>query len=283
MGSRRSSPNLRNYSVTRSQWDKMLAAYRERPTIKSVMAAGGVGKRIARRAVMEGWPDLSLPPFIELMSSGSTVHKEMAVIRESWEEAAVTQGEAARQAAEEAMAARLAMKSAIQSTQLAHRYAEKVLGLLDGVELSVEDVTPKLIYQLVRTMESSNATLEKAIKIEQMQMGKPEQIMGIQIGVLLERCNNDELEIIISTGALPGRILDQRKRIIEAVSEESKAEQRALLGVDDERDAEEAALAAQEALEAVLEPEEDPEEVADDEGLEEPEERLLPALGGLGV
>ena len=84
MGSRRDAPNLRNYSVTRSQWDKMLAAYRERPTIKSVMAAGEVGKRIARRAVMEGWPDLSLPPFVEVVVSGSTVHKEMAVLRESW-------------------------------------------------------------------------------------------------------------------------------------------------------------------------------------------------------
>lgn len=282
MGSRRSSPNLRNYSVTRSQWDKMLAAYRERPTIKSVMAAGGVGKRIARRAVMEGWPDLSLPPFIELMSSGTTVHKEMAVLRESWEEAAITKGEAARQAAEEAMAARLAMKSAIQSAQLAHQYAEKVLGLLNNVELSVEDVTPKLVYQLVRTMESSNATLEKAMKIEQMQMGKPEQVLGIQIGILLERCNDSELEVVVTTGELPSRILDQRKRVIEAVSEESKAEQRALLSAGTE-DVLEAPQDAQDGQDEAEGYEEDPEDSDDVEGLEEPEGRLLPALAGLGA
>jgi hypothetical protein len=260
----------------------MLAAYRERPTIKSVMAAGGVGKRIARRAVMEGWPDLSLPPFIELMSSGTTVHKEMAVLRESWEEAAITKGEAARQAAEEAMAARLAMKSAIQSAQLAHQYAEKVLGLLNNVELSVEDVTPKLVYQLVRTMESSNATLEKAMKIEQMQMGKPEQVLGIQIGILLERCNDSELEVVVTTGELPSRILDQRKRVIEAVSEESKAEQRALLSAGTE-DVLEAPQDAQDGQDEAEGYEEDPEDSDDVEGLEEPEGRLLPALAGLGA
>jgi uncharacterized protein (UPF0147 family) len=191
------------------------------------MAAGGVGKRIARRAVMLGWPNQSLPPFIELMVTGSTVHKEMAVFRDSWEEAAVTKGEAARQAAEEAMAARISMKSALQSAKMSQMYAAKVIEKLEADDFEMPEISPKLIYQIIRSLESSTTVVEKAMKIEQMQMGRPENILGIEIGILLERCSNEELEAMAGSGELPDRILDQRRRVVEAVGT-SVAEDHAL-------------------------------------------------------
>ena len=107
--------------ISRPVWDKMLAAYRERPQIKHVMQAAGVGKKMARRAIMEGWPDHSLPPFVELEAGGTSVHKEMAKLRETWQEAEITRGEAARQAAEKAMAARTTMAMAFQRIRLLMR------------------------------------------------------------------------------------------------------------------------------------------------------------------
>jgi hypothetical protein len=207
----------------------MLAAYRERPTIQSVMEAG-VGKRIARRAIMEGWPDLSLPPFIELLSSGTSVHKEMAVMRENWQEAAVVQGEAARMAAEQAMAARISMAAALQSSRLAQGYAALALKKLEAGELALpEEITPKVLQSIVTSLEKSAAVVERAVRIQHMQAGEPEAVLDSQIIVLINQCKDDELDGVIATGCVPGRLLDHRRRVIDAVSE-SAAEERALGG-----------------------------------------------------
>lgn len=223
------APNLRNYAVTREQWDKMLAAYRQHPTIKVVMEAGDVGKRIARRAVMVGWPDLQLPPFVKLLTGGSSVHKEMAIYRESWQEAAVTKGEAARQAAGEALAARTAMQSATAAAEIAQTLAKKLLKFMgsDDFEFSAEDFNLKLVGQVVRALDTSTAALQKATKIEQMCMGGPEQVLGIEVMQVIGLCNPEELQAIASSGEIPSRLLDQRRRVIDVMAE-SDAEAKAL-------------------------------------------------------
>lgn len=238
---RKRAPNLRSCPITRSQWDKMLSAYRERATIKNVMEAGGVGKRVARRAVMEGWPDHNLPPFVELASSGTTVHKEMARLRESWEESATTQGEAARMAAEQAQAARITMASALQATQLSQQMAQQMMEKLNNGECAFpEDLTPKIVQQVVRSLDTSAAIVEKAIKIEKMRTGEPEAQLGIQIGIMLERCNDDELDIVIKTGHLPDRLLDQRRLVVATPTEAGDIEEARARG---ELTPEEAAMA----------------------------------------
>ena len=214
-----------------------MAAYRERPTIVSVMEAGGCGKRAARRAIMEGWPDHGLPPFTELKGEAQSIHKEMAVYRESWHDAAATKGEAARQAAEEAMAARISMDAALKASRLTQTYVAAVIErLAENPDAMIpEDITPKTIYQLTRALESSASVVEKAMKIAQMQAGKPESVLGVEIGIMLERCNDDELEIVADTGAMPDRLVEARQGI------------RAKLAVTAETDAEAAALAEVEA------------------------------------
>lgn len=229
----------RSPGVERSIWDKMLAAYRERPVIQAVMAAGGVGRRIARRAIMEGWPDQSLPPFVELMSGNASVHHEMAKVRESWETSAVTQGEAARQAAEEALAARVALDSSIRSARIMQRLSEKLLTRieLDQDEILGEELNPKLVLQVLKGMEAVNNTIEKAIRIQRMHLGSPESALGVEIGMLLDTLQTDELEVVAETGEIPMRVLDQRKMVGRHVDDETAAEAAALeSGRDDDPD-----------------------------------------------
>lgn len=217
--------------ITRKQWDDMYNAWRKRPTIQNVMQAGGVGRRIATRAINAGWPDASLPPFSELLKGSPSVHKEMQAYREEWEEAALQKGEAARQAAEEAMAARISMSAALKASRMAQGYAAQVLERLEQGQAHIpEEITPKVIYQIVRSLESSATVVEKAMKVEQMRASKPEEVLGIEIGILLERCTDDELDLIGKSGHLPARIVSQRKAIQSHIGtfDESDAEANAL-------------------------------------------------------
>jgi hypothetical protein len=203
----------------------MLLAYRQRPTIKCIMDTTGVGKRIARRAITEGWPDHSLPPFVELISGGTSVHKEMAVIRESWEDQAITKGEAARMAAEEAMAARTTMKAAMSAMTLTSKVADELMKRLNNSETMLpEEMTTLNLAQLIKAMDNSASIAKKAMEIERLRAGEPEAVLGIQIGMMLERCNDDELEGVIETGTLPARILDLRRQSMDMLSEQDKVE-----------------------------------------------------------
>lgn len=239
MARKRGRPPGGRCPITREQWDEMLAAYRERPTIKSVMEAGNCGKRAARRAIQEGWPDHGLPPFIEMKGEALAVHKEMATFRETWQEAAITKGEAARQAAEEAMAARISMDAALRAAKLNMALTEAVISRIEECPEAVvpEDITPKTIYQLTRALESANNVVEKAMKIAQMQAGKPESVLGVEIGILLERCNDDELQLVADTGSLPDRIVEQRRNVTAqlAMTAETDAEAVALTEGEDDQ------------------------------------------------
>ncbi len=231
----------RRCPVTRSQWDKMLAAYRERPTIQHVMDSGQCGKRAARRAILEGWPDHGYPPFVELGGEASSIHKEMSVFRETWAEADVTRGEAARQAAEEAMAARISMDAALKASRLAQGYAAKVLEKLeqDPDSMIPDNITPKIVLQLCTSLEKSAIVVEKAMKVEQMRAGKPEAVLGVEIGILIDRCSNDELELVAQSGELPARIIDTRRNIhAMAATAETDAESAARQDVEDAPDEE---------------------------------------------
>jgi hypothetical protein len=219
----------------------MLAAYREKPTIKYVQEAGGCGKRAARRAIMEGWPDHGYPPFTDLGGEAASIHKEMSVFRENWAEASITKGEAARQAAEEAMAARIGMDAALKASRLAQGYAAKVLERLeqDPEAMIPDDITPKVVLQLCTALEKSATVVEKAMKIEQMRAGKPQAVLGVEIGILIDRCSDDELEIVAGTGELPARIIDTRRNIrAMAATAANEAEETALSEADGDGSAE---------------------------------------------
>jgi hypothetical protein len=197
--------------ISRPVWDQMLVAYRERPQIKHVMEVAKVGKKMARRAILEGWPDHSLPPFVSLVAGSSTIHKEMAKVRESWETADVTRGEAARQAAEEALAARSVMAMALRTMKLNQHVLEKIMEKLEAGQVPIpEEMTPKILYQLTKSMDAAAAVVQKAMDVERKRMGEPEQVLGIQIGLLLDHCEDGELELIMQTGEVPRRLLDQR-------------------------------------------------------------------------
>jgi hypothetical protein len=218
--------NIRRSPITRTKWDKMLAAYRERPTVKSVRDAGEVGVKVAKRAINTGWPDMNLPPFIELATPGTSVHKEMALMRESWQESAIVQGEAARHAAEESMAARVVMDAAMKSMKMSLDYAQRVMDQMQETGVILPSVvTPKTINALVKSMESAANIVEKAMKIERMRLGEPDKTLGIQIGIMLDRCTDEELESVERTGDLPARILGQREVVARIVQEDKDGDE----------------------------------------------------------
>lgn len=235
--------------VDRARWNAMLKAYRERPTIKNIMLATGVGKRVARRAIFEGWPDQSLPPFVELASGGQDVHKEMAKLRESWEEAAIVQGEATRMAAEQTMAARISMEAAVRAIQVSQRMGQELLNRLENDERVLgEELSARTVKDVVSCLKEATSAVRQAIEIEHIRAGEPEQTLGIQIGILMERCTDEELEDVISSGRLPGRLVGERLQAVGAlVGSETTAAEATVLGMEEETDPDEASLLAEAA------------------------------------
>jgi hypothetical protein len=221
--------------ISRPVWDKMLAAYRERPQIKHVMEVAQVGKKMARRAILEGWPDHSLPPFVQLEAGASSIHKEMAKVRESWETADITRGEAARQAAEEAMAARTVMAMALRTMKINQHVLEKIMEKLEAGEVPIPDeMTPKILYQLTKSMDTAAAVVQKAMDVERKRLGEPEQVLGIQIGLLLDHCEDGELELVMRTGEVPRRLLDQRAGASAAPHEGFTADGGQIIDIEEE-------------------------------------------------
>lgn len=204
--------------ISKEKWSELYELYKQHPTATHLMEYGGIGRRVARRAIYDGWPHLRLLPFIKIPKGKNPVHYRLAQHRRAWEEDAVAKGEAARMAAEQASAARISMAAALKGSQLANRMAEEMISKLDaGDTVLPDDITPKIVTQIISALNTSTEITKRAIEIEKMRAGEPEEALGIQIGIMLERCSDDELTYVCQTGSLPTRIVDQRKAIVDAL------------------------------------------------------------------
>jgi hypothetical protein len=200
------------------------------PSFAHVRRATGLGHRLIERAIKEGWPDLGLPPLPEAsvqFLDPERVHAEMAKlsgmrervldnllrpiegeepgynlnIREAREEAV-------RRAGEQSMAAREALSMATRTAKVVNTLAKRVQELMEGGKLELPDVaTPQLIALLARTADIAASTVHKAIQIERLKSGEPEAIVGVQIGTALSTATPEELQEVIKTGLLPGRLM----------------------------------------------------------------------------
>lgn len=197
----------------------MLAAYRECPSDSFVANATGIGMKIVKRAIALGFPEWGWPPFVQIVNSPSTVHKELMVLQEDWGDAVAAKSESAKQAAQEAMAARIGMASAMKCAQMTHTFVEKVLQKMDADDFEVpEELTPKVIFQLAKALETTNNVLAKAIEIQNRRAGAPENTLGTVVIDLLERCSDEELEGVATKGELPARVTGQ-KRVVDVDAE----------------------------------------------------------------
>lgn len=233
-------PKITAKNMTRRAWDEMLMAWRQRPTVRYVSKRCMIGEATVKRAVHEGWPSLGLPPLAEL-ATGSNVHFEMAVQRESWAERAIVEGEAARQAAEEALAARTVMRVGLDTLKKSQTFLDKCMKRLDeaGEDGLPETITPKVLLQLVTATEKSTGIVERAMKLERMRAGEPEMVMGIVIGQMIERLSDSELLEVIESKAMPSRLVDQRRTVLAQLStvDESDEETAALATAEDDDEA----------------------------------------------
>ena len=204
----------RTGKVTRVQWDKMLAAFRENPTVANLMREAGVGRKMAKRAIFDGWPERALPPFVTLTTGMTTIHKEMAKLN-NWDDADIVREEAAKQGAREAHASFTLMSSAIRMLDLNMKQAALVIEKLEqGALRFPEDgeIGPKYIYQLTKSMDTAGALVQKALEVERKRLGEPEEILGAQFIQIFNMCSMDELDDVIKTGTLPDRLMDARVR-----------------------------------------------------------------------
>jgi len=226
-----SAPSSR--SIDRSLWDKMLSAWHERPSQRHIIdECEGVGRTIAKQAIQVGWPDQGFPPFMDLSKGSESVLKKVAKTRQTWEDSALVQGEATRQAAEEAMAARTVMGAGMRTLSHIETYIGTMMEKLSEQEDAglPEDIGPKEIKDALGMLSQSTGIIERAMKLERMRMGEPEEVLGITIGMMIERVPLDQLRTVALTGHMPAEFTGQRQTIMAriAATGETDAEARAL-------------------------------------------------------
>jgi len=62
--------------------------------------------------------------------------------------------------------------------------------------------------------------VQRAMEIERKRLGEPEQVLGIQIGMMVDGLTDAELQHVYMTGEIPFRVLSQHPaRVLEAAVE----------------------------------------------------------------
>ncbi len=217
--SRRPSGRGRYPRVNRDKWTQMLEAWRERQTIVHVMRKADVGERLAKRAIYKGWPELGFAPLYEIGRSQDRVYEAMAASRVRNDLSEVAQDEGARQAAEEALACREALRNTIKAGEVfgkvldkIHRGFETGRVMLKGLSINKDgevegEIDQNTLMSLCRGAQNLTAAVQKIMEAERMRTGNPEEAVGSQIGVLIDKCSPEEIRVIATTGKIPGRLL----------------------------------------------------------------------------
>lgn len=108
----------------------------------------------------------------------------------------------------ESRATRAALRSAFHAVRAAQLYGREVVKRLEEGQIDLPDqIDARTISMLARAASISSSALERAIKVERLRDGKPSEVVGLQIGMLLENASSDELDEIQRTGVPPPRML----------------------------------------------------------------------------
>jgi len=142
----------------------------------------------------------------ELEAAAVRAQIEEQKIRNVGERALVA--DATRRAADEAAMARVSGSNCLSLAAIMSHTIDK---LMDGIEngeinLLPKDANLKTLTSLTVAAEKLTSAMERVIKIDKGRAGEPDNVLGIQIGVLLDGCSDDELDHIMKGGALPNRL-----------------------------------------------------------------------------
>jgi hypothetical protein len=207
-------------------WNRMRVAYEEHATMTHVIETCGTPALLTKKAILTGFPEQCLPPLCNKPAPIKSPRQHLAELDTESETGIRPSGldEAAKQKAHETLAARVTMKSAMQAAKLSQKYAAKMLELIDSGKAEFpEELTPKVLYQVVKSLEASSAVMERAMKIELLKNGPAEDVLGAEIGSLLGRMTEAEVYIVARTGQIPTRVLAQRIAIAGKIAQDKLA------------------------------------------------------------
>lgn len=218
--------------VTPPKYAAMLKAFIElpEPTIRSIAERAGVGKRMASRALMEGWPKLGLPPLGEAgqaLTDVNEVHKRMSGMYDAKKEivdnlfgqlpTAITDAEvlspevvdeANQRAAESGMATRVAASSAAYAARSVEAMARIFLDKIRKGEVEIpEKIRPEHVFLLTKMADGAANAVHKTLQTERLRLGQPETIAGTQIAQIIVNATPKELEHMAKTGSLPSTLM----------------------------------------------------------------------------
>ena len=116
--------------------------------------------------------------------------------------------DAVARSADEAAMARVSKSNCLNLAAVLSYTVDKLMeGIEDGtINLLPSDVNLKHLTGLTMAVERLTAAMERTIKIEKGRVGEPDKVLGIQIGLLLDGCSDEELEKIMECGQLPTRL-----------------------------------------------------------------------------
>ena len=220
--------NGQNRRITRPLYAAMKEAYLARPKIEYVARTCGVGLRMARRAVRQGWDDMNLPPLEQ------AVREELKHQGANGGQGPTTSGDLALQPA----SADVLMRSATAMGQMLEQCTNQILGRMqNGEGLLDEEISLEMISRLVRANNTCSELLRRSLELQEHEQNKPHESDGVRIGMLLDRCTNEELEHIAETGELPARLIDAHppglRELLRAIAEEPTESDEEVAGLDD--------------------------------------------------
>jgi hypothetical protein len=112
-----------------------------------------------------------------------------------------------RRSATEAVAARQALGIAVNMGAIMGHVTDRVLAAIEEGEMELPDTLDiKTLSMMASSADKLTSALERAIKIEKGKAGEPEKNLGVQIGILLDGCTVEELDVIAEHGGLPTRM-----------------------------------------------------------------------------
>lgn len=112
-----------------------------------------------------------------------------------------------RRSAEETAVARMTLKQCLTANAIYAHLADRMLELIESGNIEMPKVlTPRVVASLAGSLDKLTSATERALKIEHGNAGAPTTIIGVQIGLMLDSCTDEELDYVTKNGTLPPRL-----------------------------------------------------------------------------
>jgi len=195
-------------SLTQKDWETTVAAYTKTGNNSALQKKTQLDRKQVEHLLNIGVVRLGLPAIRPYLTDKAKVNLKLHEhAKEQTTAIQKARDQVTDRVAQEALAAQRLLRIGQDLNTVMEAYTQSIIEALSQGRLETpETITKDDLLNLTKALDAHSKIIERAVKLQRLTAGEPTELLGVQIGMMLNTLTPEESRVLAQTGEIPARL-----------------------------------------------------------------------------